>query len=261
MLIDSHAHITAEQFLEEERGEILQHASNQGVQAILNIATNVLELEQSIVLSPPPTLQLLRAAATTPHEASFEDPFYAIVEEAVLSGKLDAIGETGLDYYYEHSPRDAQAVCLERYLALATKAAKPLVIHCRNAFQDLFSIFKRKGGAAKTILHCFTGTLEEAKELIDLGFLISFSGIITYPKSLALQEIVKQIPLDSFLVETDSPYLAPQGFRGKRCEPALIKNTYACIAALRGIDQMVLEESVKNNFYWLFPASKASTID
>lgn len=248
MLLDSHAHITAPQFLKEEREEILRRAAVHGVQSLLIITTNTQELEECFLLKKPNEQTLLFAAATTPHEAVFEDSLFQAVEKAAVENRIHAIGETGLDYYYEHAPRDAQKFCFERYLQLAEQTKKPLVVHCREAFSDLFALLRGRGFSTNIILHCFTGTKEEAEQLLDLGIFISFSGIVTYPKSYALQEVARSIPLQALLLETDAPYLAPQGFRGKRCEPSMITATYDFIAELRGVRRQVIEEAVMENF-------------
>lgn len=176
---------------------------------------------------------MANAAATTPHDVakSGESDFDEIAKEA---SRLQAIGETGLDYYYEHSPRELQQLFLRRYLKLARDHQLPVVIHCREAFADLFKILDEEGHAGG-VLHCFTGTLEEAQGVIARGFYLSLSGIVTFKKSLELQEVGKAVPLDRLLIETDAPYLAPQSHRGKRNEPAFLVDTARFLADLRTI--------------------------
>ncbi len=249
ILIDSHAHVTSAQFLMDERKQVLQRAFEAGITTILNIATKLNELEEAYSLSQEKLpCTLLHAASTTPHEASLDDPFFLYVESQAISKKLSAIGETGLDYYYEHAPKDAQRSCLQRYLDLSVRAQLPVVIHCRDAFSDFISILDEYQGQVRGVLHCFTGTLEDAKKLLDRGFYISFSGIVTYPKSVALQEVLKFVPKTHLLLETDAPYLAPQGFRGKRCEPAMLAKTYTMAAEMLGCTLESLQQNVSSAF-------------
>lgn len=249
-LIDSHAHITSPQFALDERKTVLERAFASGVSKILNISTKRNELEEAYLLGQEKlSCAFLHAASTTPHEASLDDPFFLFVEEQALSKKLAAVGETGLDYFYEHAPRDVQKICLQKYLDLSLRAKLPVVIHCRDAFPDFISILDDYNGRIKGVLHCFTGTLDDARMLLDRGFFISFSGIVTYPKSGELQEVLRFIPKSHLLLETDAPYLAPQGFRGKRCEPAMINKTYALVAEMVSVSLDSLQKSVFEAFH------------
>ena len=169
---------------------------------------------------------------------------------------LCAIGETGLDYYYEHSNRCLQQEFLIRYLRLATECQLPVIFHCRDAFADLFAIADREKLGSRAILHCFTGTAQEAKEVVKRGWMISFSGIVTFRKSEALRETAKSIPLEHLLIETDTPYLAPQSHRGQMNEPSFVVETAACLAALQGISLEALSEVLKNNVQRLFGVAK-----
>lgn len=245
--VDSHAHLTSPQFLEIERDEVIKRAVTSGIHTILNISTKHNELVEAFQLTPK-DLNLLHAASTTPHDASQNDAFFSFVEEQALSKKLAAVGETGLDYYYENSPKTDQRLCLERYLDLSIRANLPVVIHCRDAFTDFISILDQFQGKVRGVLHCFTGTLQDAKALLDRGFYISFSGIVTYPKSHELREVLKCIPLERLLLETDAPYLAPQGFRGKRCEPAMITTTYTIVSEFLSVEPEVVMTAVNKAF-------------
>jgi TatD DNase family protein len=163
------------------------------------------------------------------------------------------VGETGLDYHYEHLPKAVQKECLSRYLALAVETALPVIFHCRNAFEDLFSItdteYPRHSPA---ILHCFTGTLDEATEVIKRGWHLSLSGIVTFKKSDSLREVAKIIPLSQLLIETDTPFLAPQTQRGKPNEPSFLPEIALCIAAVKGIDVEEVARATSENAKRLF---------
>ncbi len=248
-LIDSHAHLTSSQFSEAERMDVLTRSYNARISTILNISTNRRELDEAFALTEiPHPCTILYAASTTPHEASFEDSFFEYIAEMAYAKRIQAIGETGLDYFYEHSPKEEQRFCLERYLNLAIKTNLPVVIHCREAFSDFISILDQFDRKVRGVLHCFTGTKEDARALVDRGFYISFSGIVTYPKSESLREVLKEVPIERLLLETDAPYLAPQGFRGKRCEPSMIAKTYQLVSEMLYIQQSVLEKQIAKNF-------------
>lgn len=241
-MIDSHAHLTSPQVLSDV-DEVVRRSREAGVEAIINICTDEASLEEGLKLAARAE-GVYTTAATTPHDVEEEgERFFPLVERAAAS--LVAIGETGLDYYYEHSPRKLQQHYLSRYLELAKQVGLPAVFHCRAAFDDLFAIADRQYRDHPALLHCFTGTREEAKRCLDRGWLISFSGIITYKKSDDLRATLTYVPLDRMVVETDTPYLAPQSKRGKQNEPAFIIETIAQIAALKQLpfDQVVAQTS------------------
>lgn len=234
MFIDSHAHLTSSEILPDVK-EVLARAQAANVTKIINICTDQLTLEKGLELSEQYDW-VYNTAATTPHDVEKEgESFFPIVEKCAKEKKLVAIGETGLDYHYEHSPKKMQQKFLERYLQLALDCNLPVVIHCRDAFPDLFSIADATYKKEALLLHCFTGTLEEAKEALKRGWSISFSGIVTFKKSESLREVARYLPLDRILIETDAPYLAPQSQRGKKNEPAFLPETAAVVASLRNI--------------------------
>lgn len=238
-LIDSHAHLTGNELFPEVEA-ILARAQEAGLEFILNINTDLITLERGIELSRRYPW-VFQAAATHPHdvekdgEADF--PFFA---DYARKGVLKAIGEIGLDYHYHHSSKESQALFLRRYLQLALECKLPVIIHCREAFDDFFSIldseYKVDGKHAPGVLHCFTGTTADAEKVLERGWYISMSGIVTFKKSLELQEIAKKVPLDRLLIETDAPFLAPQSHRGKRNEPAYVVEVAKFIAALRQVE-------------------------
>lgn len=241
MLFDSHAHLScllSEGSTHEDLDAMIDRASHCEVKHIANICIDSHSLEKGLILAEKYP-HIFNVAATTPHDVEKEGSlFFPQVQQAAMQGKLKAIGETGLDYYYEHSNRTIQKEYLEKYLNLAADLNLPVVIHCRDAFEDFFSILDSvmdKRGPIKGVLHCFTGTLEEAKKCLERGFYVSFSGIVTFKRSQVLREVVLQTPLEKMLIETDTPYLAPQKHRGKKNEPAYVGEVAECIAVVKEV--------------------------
>lgn len=246
MYVDSHAHLTGEEIYPDVEA-LLERARLSGLSHIVNICTDQLSLERGLDLAARHPF-VLNTGAVTPHdvdEIGEKDwPYFA---EAARAGKLAAIGETGLDYYNATSDRGVQAQFLRRYLELAKECHLPVVIHCRAAFGDLFKILDEVYPGGKGVLHCFTGTLDEAKEVLARGFYLSLSGIVTFKKSLELQEIARLMPLDRLVIETDTPYLAPQSKRGKRNEPAFVREVAEKIAEIKGVTiEAVAHQTAKN---------------
>lgn len=232
MFFDSHAHMTEERVFTGVEA-YLERAKSAGVEHIVNICTDKATLERGIELASRYDW-ISNVGSTTPHDVEplGEKEFEAFAK-AARNKQLVAVGETGLDYHYEHSPKVLQQEFLQRYMALAAETNLPLVFHCREAFADLFSIMK--GCQSKAVLHCFTGSKEEAATALDRGWLISMSGIVTFKKSKELQEVAQYVPLSSMLIETDTPYLAPQTKRGQPNEPSFIGETAQMIATLKGV--------------------------
>jgi len=250
-VIDSHAHLTSET-LWPHIERIIEASIQAGVERIVNICTDAATLERGMELSHRHPW-IGNVAATTPHDVEAEgESFFLIVSKAAEDKKLLAIGETGLDYHYEHSPRSTQKKYLEKYFDLAIKMKLPVVIHCRDAFQDLFSIADGCYAGHPLLLHCFTGTQEEAKLALNRGWKISFSGIITFKKSQFLREVVASVPLKDILLETDAPYLAPNSKRGTMNEPAFILETAACVADVKQLDIKEVIATTRQNTLKLF---------
>lgn len=229
----------------------MERAQQAGVEAIVNICTDPLSLERGLALSQR-CPWIYQAAATTPHDVEKEgEQVFEIVAAAARKGQLVAVGETGLDYYYEHSNREIQKQFLRRYLHLALECKLPVVIHCRDAFKDFFEIldaeYQINGRHAPGVLHCFTGTVAEAEEVIKRGWMLSLSGIVTFKKSLELQDVAREVPLQQLLIETDTPYLAPQKHRGKQNEPAFLVETAHFIASLKELPFEKLAEATRFN--------------
>ncbi|MEB2690327.1 TatD family hydrolase [Chlamydia suis] len=258
-IIDAHVHLSSEEFI-EDFAEVHLRGKTAGVTRVVNVATTKTELHRSFAYAETyPSWLFYHAAGTPPQDAQddIEEDFQEFCR-AAEGGKLAAIGEVGLDYLFavqEHE-QERQKEVLRRYLGLALQHELPLVVHCRGAFADFFSILDHAycvdERARPGMLHCFTGTYEEAKELLARDWYISISGIVTFKNAQGLRDLVKQIPLERLLVETDAPYLAPTPLRGKRNEPANILYTLTQIAEIKGLSLNELQEAVFANVQrWL----------
>jgi len=238
MFIDSHAHLTSDQLFDDIEG-LLERAQKAQISAVVNICTDLKTLERGVQLSKE-NPWIYNAAATTPHDVEKEgEQVFGVMAQHARSGLLVAVGETGLDYHYHHSSPEIQKHFLRKYLHLALECRLPVIIHCREAFADFFEIldqeYKIGQQHAPGVLHCFTGTISEAEQVIARGWYLSLSGIATFKKSEELREVAKLMPLEQLLIETDSPYLAPQSHRGKVNEPAFLPEIAALIASLKNI--------------------------
>lgn len=245
-MIDSHAHLTSDAVY-SEIDVILQRAQEACITHIVNICTNEETLIRGLTLAKiHPWIH--NAAATTPHDTVKEgNLLFPLMEKHARSGDLCAVGETGLDYYYFEETKEQQKKLFIRYLHLALDSQLPIIIHCRDAFADFFEIIDSEYRNAPGVLHCFTGTMSEAQEVIKLGWYLSLSGIVTYKKSEELRDVAKIVPLDQLLIETDTPYLAPQSHRGKRNEPSYLIETAQVIANERGIPLEELTQQTSAN--------------
>lgn len=245
-MIDSHAHLTVPQVLPEVDA-VIERAFIAGVTKIINICIDPSSLEEGLKLQRLYP-NIYHVAATTPHDVDREgESFFPMVEKCVREKKLVAIGETGLDYHYLHSSKATQQKFLKRYLKLAKEAELPVVFHCREAFQDLFAIADEIYPEIPAVLHCFTGTIEEAKLGLDRGWMISFSGIITFKKSEELREVVKYVPLERMFIETDTPYLAPQSKRGRQNEPSFLPEIAEKIAEIKNLSPSQVVYATEKN--------------
>lgn len=254
-LIDSHAHLSRPDAM-DSIDEVLLRAKNAGIQAIINICTNLETLRLGLELSKKYPW-IYNTASTTPHDVEKEGhEVFATIAEHARQGHLVGVGETGLDYYYQHSAPEIQKKFLRLYLRLAKECHLPVVIHCRNAFKDFFEIldeeFMEDGKHLPGVLHCFTGSLSEAEEVLKRGWYLSLSGIVTFKKSEELREVAKLCPLEQLLIETDTPYLAPQRYRGEVNEPAFLSATAEVIADKKNISLEKLAKSTAENTRRLF---------
>jgi TatD DNase family protein len=257
MFIDSHAHIDGPEF-DSDREDVIQRASDAGVSAILNVGTGDPHsgaLERALELSEKHN-DVYAAVGTHPHDARLfdvqaEQRIAGLIKQ---SSRVIAWGEIGLDFHYDNSPRDVQIKVFGRQLQLAREASLPVIIHTREAETETIDILKSqwKGSNLPGIMHCFSGSLALAQQALELGFFISFSGIVTFKKAEALRVIAKQVPLDRLLIETDCPFLAPVPFRGKRNEPAYVAEVARCLATLRELSVEEIGKVTTDNFWRVF---------
>jgi TatD DNase family protein len=255
-LLDSHAHLDMEEF-DPDRGEVLDRAFKAGIRTVLCPIDISSERSLAVTLNlPSGRPAILAAAGLHPHQAKLLSPaVLAAVERLAFEKKICAIGEIGLDFHYDHSTLGEQTRAFREQLALARAVNLPAIIHSREAGPDILRAVQAETFKNGGILHCFTEDWEFAAAMLDAGFFISFSGIITFPKSQALRDIAAKVPADRLLVETDAPYLAPVPNRGRRNEPAYVVETAACAARLKGMDLARFAETISRNFKVLFPKS------
>ena len=252
-LIDSHCHLNYEG-LAERQDEILENARKAGVTGFLNISTRQREWGEIIAVAERET-DVWASVGVHPHEAdSHPDLGAAALVDAADHPRVIAIGECGLDYYYDKSDRQAQRERFRAHVEAARQTGLPLVVHTREAEADTAEILSEavSEGGVTGVLHCFTGSAELARKGLDLGFYVSLSGIVTFKNAADLQAIAKWLPADQMLVETDSPFLAPVPHRGQKCEPAFVADTARFVAALREEDPDRLAETTTANFFNLF---------
>jgi len=252
-LVDSHCHLNYEG-LADRQDEVLANARARGVSAFLNISTRQSEWDDVIAVADR-NEDVWATVGVHPHEAdAHPDLGSAALVSAASHSRVIAIGECGLDYYYDKSDRAAQRDRFQAHIEAARQSGLPLVVHTRDAEDDTAEMLERavKEGGVTGVLHCFTGSAELARKGLDLGFHISLSGIVTFKNAADLQEIAKWLPANRMLVETDSPFLAPVPHRGKTCEPAFVADTAAFVAELREEEPDALADATTANFYRLF---------
>jgi TatD DNase family protein len=267
MLIDSHAHLDSPRY-SDDREEMLRRAHEAGVGAVLSIGIGErpAEMHQARDLcrqfnGMPGLPHLYASAGIYPHNTpEAGEPALAKLDSLLAEPEVIACGEIGLDYYHEGAPHHVQRDGLIRQLEIAAARKRPILIHCRpkdgasDAWDDLFSVLEEFWGRTGLggIMHCFGGEWEQARRSLDLGFLISFAGNLTYAKAQPLRDVAARVPVDAVLVETDAPWLAPAPHRGKRNEPAMVGETAQVLAGLLGIDHAEVASVTTKNFYRLF---------
>jgi TatD DNase family protein len=254
-LIDSHAHLEFPEF-DADRPEMLERARAAGVQMILAIgsATGPDRLDVAIPFAEQHDW-IYATVGIHPHEAKLAtEEHYSRLEKLAKHPRVIAWGEMGLDYYHDHSPREVQQEVFRRQLSNAKAAKLPAVIHCRDAWPDCLAILEEEWRPAGLggIFHCFTGTAEEARRGMEMGFLISFAGNATYKKMGALRDVARELPADRILIETDSPFLPPEGRRGKRNEPAYVAEVARVLADVRNLDAEEFAAATSANFRRFF---------
>ena len=251
MLADSHAHIDDERF-DADREEVVARALAAGVSLIVNIGADMASSARSVALAEKYP-GIYAAVGMHPHDSrEMREVDYRQLEQWTTHPKVVAIGEIGLDYHYDLSPRPVQKEVFLRQLDLARKTGKPFIIHEREAHADMLDIIRHAAHGLNGVFHCFSGSVETAREYLKMGFYISVAGPVTFPKSVKTKEVAKAVPLDRLLVETDSPYLTPQPFRGKRNEPAHVRLVAEEIANLRDISLAELAVATTANVRRLF---------
>jgi TatD DNase family protein len=253
MLIDSHCHLNYKGLIEQQ-GEILARARTRGVRGFLNISTRQSEWD-AVIATAHREPDVWASVGIHPHEADgHADLGAGVLSAATQDPRVIAIGETGLDYFYDHSDRHVQQALFRIHIGVARETGLPLIIHTRDAEDDTLRILADEmgKGAFPALIHCFTATADFGRAVLDLGLTISLSGIVTFKNARDLQVFAAEIPEDRVLVETDAPFLAPIPHRGKTCEPAFVADTLAHVAALRGTTAEALAETTGANFRKLF---------
>lgn len=254
MLFDSHAHLDDEKF-DEDREEVVTRSLQNGVTGIINAGSCMASSAQSVALAAQYD-NIYAAVGIHPHDAkSAQEADYAQLAAWAQLEKVVAIGEIGLDYYYDFSPRDLQRTVFTRQIDVARQMDMPFIIHDRDAHGDILDVLKKEAKGLTGVLHCFSGSLEMAKEVIKLGFYISIAGPVTFKNAAKLPEIIKNVPLERLLVETDCPYLTPHPHRGKRNEPAYVKIVAEQVAQLREMELADLAKYTTENTKKLFKIS------
>jgi TatD DNase family protein len=252
-LIDSHAHIDGPQFA-EDREAMLQRAQAAGVSTILAIGPGPEQLAAALPYAESHNW-IYTTVGIHPHDAKEVTPTHLETLAALAKHpKVIAWGEIGLDYFYDHSPRDIQEKVFRQQMELAHSVKLPIIIHCRDAWDDCLHLLDEvwKPTGLGGILHCFTSTLAHAQKGLDMGFLVSFTGNISYPRAQSIRDVAKALPLSNILIETDSPYLAPQPHRGKRNEPAYVLEVAKVLANVRDCELSEIAAQTTENFRRFF---------
>jgi TatD DNase family protein len=264
-MIDTHCHLADEVF-EADLDAVVARARDAGVTAAVCIlaAGDADEARRASRVSGLwPSVGF--AVGVHPHQAhqcaGRPDQAEVWIREAALQREVVAVGEIGLDYHYDFSPRDVQRAVFSRQLAVARSMGLPVVIHTREADDDTFSVLAADGAGVKGVFHCFTGGVDRARRALDLGFHISLAGILTFPRATDLHEVASYVPEDRMLVETDSPFLAPVPFRGKRNEPAHVARVAERLAALRAADVAAVVAATTKNALQLFGSQALARVD
>jgi TatD DNase family protein len=245
-MIDTHAHLDFPDY-NADRDEVIARAQSVGVKRIVNIGCDLASSANSVDLANRYP-HIFAAVGIHPHDAKqYDDPSEAKLRELANSSRVVAIGEVGLDFYRDNSPRDQQREAFVRQIALAKELGLPLVVHIRNAYSEALDILAaEKAYQINVVLHCFSGDREEAVRAIDYGFFLSVGGVLTFTNS-RLPELIGKMPLESILLETDAPYLTPHPHRGTRNEPALIQLVYQKLAETLGRDFAEIETQIDRN--------------
>ncbi len=262
MWIDSHCHLNHERG-EDSPADLIARAKQAQVDGMLTICCEVAKEMDELLGITQTNDNVWCSIGTHPHDAGVEAE-QAITADQMISqanaqDKIIGVGECGLDYFYDHAPREAQAEQFRKQIHVGKETGLPIIIHTRDAEEDTIQILREEGacdGKTKVLMHCFSSNETLARQSIDEGFYISFSGIVTFKKSTELQDIAKFVPLDKILVETDAPFLAPTPHRGKTNEPAYVGLTGQFLADLHNVTEQEMAQHTKDNFFTLFDKAK-----
>lgn len=256
MLVDSHCHLDRLDYetRHQDIADVVNKAQQQGIEYLLSVCVTLNDYPAMAELVQP-FKQIFSSCGVHPlYEEALDQ---ALLLQYAQDDKVVAVGETGLDFFYSPETKDKQMDSFRRQIQIAKQVNKPLIVHTRQAREETLNILREEGAAqVGGVLHCFTESLEMAEAAMEMGFYISVSGIVTFKNSKALQAVIKAIPLDRLLVETDSPYLAPVPHRGKENEPAFTRDVAKFVAELKGISIQELEEATTTNFFKLFGFAK-----
>lgn len=252
MLIDSHAHLNDERF-DVDREELIKNLEKNGIEIVLNIGYDLESSKSSVEMAKKYSM-IYAAIGTHPHDVKdMTEETLDIYKSLASEDKVLAIGEIGLDYHYDNSPRDLQKIWFREQIRLAKSLDLPYIVHDREAHGDIYNIMKEElHSGARGILHCYSGDVELAREFIKMGFLISLAGPLTFKNSKTTKRVALEIPLEHLLIETDAPYLAPEPFRGKRNEPAYVRYVAEEIAKIKNIDYEEVIRETNSNFKKMF---------
>ncbi len=256
MLIDSHAHLYDESY-DQDRDNIIKRFSEDQLELVINVAAD-LESSRAVVAMSEKYENIYAAVGVHPHDSKeMDENSIATIRELSKEGKVIAIGEIGLDYHYDNSPRDIQKLWFKEQIKLAKELDLPIIVHSREASQDVFEMIKEEqDGRLRGVIHCFSESVERAAEYIALGFYISLGGPVTFKNAKTPKEVAKSIPLDRLLIETDSPYLTPHPHRGKRNEPKNVRYVAEEIAFLKEMSYERLKQVTNENTKRLFGIEK-----
>ncbi|MBI5373911.1 MAG: YchF/TatD family DNA exonuclease [Candidatus Schekmanbacteria bacterium] len=251
MIIETHAHLYSPEF-ENDIDAVIERANESGIGVIITVSSDIQSSIANRAISSRHNIYF--APGIHPHDTENNtDEDFAKIEELIKDEKAVAVGETGLDFFKNYAPQESQEHSFVKQIDIAKRAGKPLIVHCRNSYERSIEILEAEDArAAGGVVHCFSGDYKAARQILDMGFYIGVGGTITYPNSSPLREIIKKVPLESVLLETDCPYLPPQPYRGKRNEPSFLVHVVKAIAELRGLSEEDIERMTSLNAETLF---------
>jgi len=259
ILVDSHCHLDFPNYAEEGPAAVVARATAAGVGYMQTICTHISKFDQVLVVAEQ-FPNVFCSVGVHPHHSNepAEQTDKKTIVEKTKHPKVIGIGECGLDYYYDHSPRDKQAEVFRQHIHACLETGLPLIVHSRDAEDDTLRIIEetRAGAPLKVLLHCFSSSHAMAMRALELGYYFSFSGIITFPKSIDIQQTARDVPLDRMLVETDAPFLAPPPYRGKRNEPAYVVHVANKIAEIKNVTPDEIARATTDNFFRIFDKAK-----